>query len=208
MTRRTTTALALGLAAGFGVLLLAGGCTPRAVDPDVATVGGTAAAGPGTTVPAKDPREAALDFARCMREHGVDMPDPEVGEDGGIGISIGADAGSADAPAMEAAQEACQPALDAALQQDSRKPDPAEEARLRENALKFAQCMRDHGVDLPDPTFEGGGRVMARQGGPGDRSGPDPDSPVFEEAQKACADLMGGNLQVHRAGPPPAEGGR
>src|SRR3712207_9322153 len=29
-------------------------------------------------------RDAATKFARCMRENGVDMPDPQVGEDGGL----------------------------------------------------------------------------------------------------------------------------
>ena len=34
-----------------------------------------------------------------------------------------------------------------------------------EKAVKFAQCMRAHGVDMPDPEPGGGGRI--RLGGPG-----------------------------------------
>ena len=33
----------------------------------------------------KDPEDAMLDFARCMREHGVDMPDPDT-SGGGPGV--------------------------------------------------------------------------------------------------------------------------
>ena len=75
--RRTLVALGLGLALGLGAAACGG-------SPDgngVATLGGDGAGdqqtgGSGTA--RKDPQEAALEFAKCMREHGVDMPDPEV----------------------------------------------------------------------------------------------------------------------------------
>ena len=41
----------------------------------------------GTTAPS-DPAEAALQFAQCMREHGIDMPDPQFSGDGNFGIAI------------------------------------------------------------------------------------------------------------------------
>jgi hypothetical protein len=50
---------------------------------------------------------------------------------------------------------------------------------------KQAKCMREHGVDMPDPdpTGKGGMRI----GGPGD------DPKKFEEAAKAC----GLGMSVH-----------
>ena len=49
-----------------------------------------------TATKKKDPQQAALDFARCMREHGVDVPDPQPGEGGMIKIGPGpAEAGAA-----------------------------------------------------------------------------------------------------------------
>jgi ABC-type glycerol-3-phosphate transport system substrate-binding protein len=36
-----------------------------------------------TTTAAVDPEQAVLDFAACMREHGVDMPDPDINSAGG-----------------------------------------------------------------------------------------------------------------------------
>ncbi len=57
------------------------------------------------------------------------------------------------------------------------------------NAIKFAGCMRAHGVsNFPDPTAGPGGGINI--GGPG--SGIDPASPTFQSAQKACSKLMPG----------------
>src|SRR4029453_7054162 len=52
----------------------------------------------------------ALKFAKCMREHGVDMPDPKKDANGGIKITADAGTKSAgkDNAKMQAAQKACQ----------------------------------------------------------------------------------------------------
>jgi hypothetical protein len=36
-----------------------------------------------------DAGEAALQFAKCMREHGIDMPDPQVSDEGGVMVAVG-----------------------------------------------------------------------------------------------------------------------
>jgi hypothetical protein len=54
----------------------------------------------------------------------------------------------------------------------------------RADELAFSQCMRAHGVsDFPDPNSQG---QILIQGGSGSSSGLDPDSPTFQNAQKAC----------------------
>ena len=131
-------------------------------------------------------REAALDFAKCMREHGVDMPDPQPGQGGGIMLGgPGADgADGADRATMERAQKACQKHLEKVP-----PPDISEEQQqeFKERALKFARCMRENGIDMPDPTFSGEGRVEQRlEGGTG------PDDPRFREASEKCAKEFGG----------------
>src|SRR5262245_7082251 len=71
--------------------------------------GSSGSDGEGTTTTAgEDPEDAALAFVRCMREHGVDMPDPSAG--GGIRLTLhpGSKAKA------DAAQKACQPLLQAA----------------------------------------------------------------------------------------------
>jgi hypothetical protein len=48
----------------------------------------TAAAGGDSAARQAKLQEAALKFTRCMRRHGIDMPDPKAGQGGG-GFTIG-----------------------------------------------------------------------------------------------------------------------
>jgi hypothetical protein len=122
-------------------------------------------------------------FAKCMRENGVDMPDPQVGPDGkGNGIAIGpADDGKeVDMKKMEAASETCRKLLPNGGEM---KPiDPAQLDKMR----KDAKCMREHGVDMPDPGETGRG-TMSRTDAP--------DEAKMKEAMKACG-LGDGMLAV------------
>jgi hypothetical protein len=161
---------------------------------DAAT--GSTEAATGTTAPT-DPNEAALQFAKCMREHGVDMPDPVVsdngdGKGGAVAIQIGGDgAQPIDQKAMEAANKDCQHFLaDASAGFDP--PSGAELEKMKEQALAFSKCMRDHGIDMPDPQFGEGGRMTQRIG---KESGIDPTSQKFQDAMKACQkDAPGGMM--------------
>ena len=47
--------------------------------------------------------------------------------------------------------------------------DPAKRAKLQESALNYARCMREHGVDMPDPKLSGDGGLTF-QAGPGPRA--------------------------------------
>jgi hypothetical protein len=148
----------------------------------LAACGEDSAGGSGGTK--ADFREAALKHARCMREHGIDVPDPKPGPGGGMQFELRADAG--DKLKVERAEEACRKYLE-----DVRPPElsPEQEREFREQALKHARCMREHGIDMPDPTFGEGGRVeMKFDGGVG------PGNPRFEAAQKACAKYGGPKL--------------
>ena len=128
-------------------------------------------------------REAALEYAECMRRNGVDMPDPVAGE--GIRLSMPDGVPRA---TVERAERSCRKHLE-----DAEPPELSEEEQreMRERALKHAQCMREHGIDFPDPTFGEGGRIEQRLGG-----GIDPNDPAFEEAERECGPL----------GRPPGEG--
>src|SRR4051794_4483568 len=55
------------------------------------------------------------------------------------------------------------------------------EAANRKAMLDLARCMRENGVNMPDPQFETGGRVIQR-GGPGKV-----DAATLRKADKACA---------------------
>ena len=125
----------------------------------------------------KDPQQRAIDFARCMREHGVDMPDPEVDDQGRVEVRIGpgGDGRRPDPKKLEKAQKACGGLIGGGG--GLRPIDP----RPRDAIVSFARCMREHGVDMPDPTGDG---LLMRRGEGG--SGPDPESEEFQQAEKAC----------------------
>ncbi|HEY1687628.1 MAG TPA: hypothetical protein VGF95_02065 [Solirubrobacteraceae bacterium] len=142
------------------------------------------------------PQEAQADavkFAKCMREHGVDAEANTSAGGNGVGLSIhvsggpppgGKEEGSSNPgppPGIEAAQRACQ----RYLPNEGKPPklSPAEEAKQREDALKFARCMRSHGVDVPDPGPSGAVEIEG--------SDVNPQSATFQNAQKACQGLMG-----------------
>jgi len=134
------------------------------------------------TTTATDPEQAMLDFAECMRDHGIDMEDPQFDGEGGGGINLEATPENEDE--IEAAQEACQPLLENA--RGNVELDPEREAELQEQMLAYAQCMRDRGIDMPDPVFSDDGFVV-QQAGPGGGSGGDPrEDPDFEAANEAC----------------------
>ncbi len=135
-----------------------------------------------------DPQQAGLNFARCMREHGVDMPDPQADSNGlvMIGPGQGPDGSGptrAEAPpaGFQEADKACRHFLEDLIQDGGPAMDPKEQDR----ALKFARCMREHGVNMPDPDFSKGG-VQVQIG-----DGFDPASETFKAAQKACGSLFG-----------------
>jgi hypothetical protein len=151
------------------------------------------ACGGGSEAGAEDPaaarEEAGLEFAECMREHGVEVEDPQPGQ-GGVVIGkvekkagAGSSSRSLSDPATDKAMEACGEIMEDAAPELS----PEEEEEHKEQALAFAQCMRENGVDMPDPQFGSDGKMTMRIGGPGTH-GPDPESPVFEQAQEACQD--------------------
>lgn len=125
--------------------------------------------------------EQALAYAQCMRDNGVDMPDPEVDEEGRLQLRGRAGVEMPDEATMERAQEAC-----ADLQPDfGGEISPEDQAEMQDRLLAFAECMRDNGIDMPDPDFDGG---MVRFGPP---EGVDPEDPAFREAQETCMDEVG-----------------
>jgi hypothetical protein len=132
---------------------------------------------------AREAREAGLKFAQCMREHGVDMPDPA--SSGGrqqFKVGPGEDTTPEE---FEEANKACEKYM-----KDVEPPELSEEQQqeFKEAALAHARCMREHGIEnFPDPTFGENGEAQVRivKG-----SGIDPEDPDFKEAEEACADKM------------------
>jgi hypothetical protein len=204
--RRAINVAAIVLVAG---LLAACGGSDGADSPEVASLdeGSTSGSTPDDAatdgeVTEADREQALLDFAECMRDHGIDMPDPQISEEGG-GVLIQQDGSGIDPESAEfhEADEACQPILEDAMGEI--EVDPERQAEMQEQLLEFAECMRDHGIDMEDPVFDENGRVEIQAIGRG--SGGDPrDDEDFQAAEEACG--QDGGI-VARPGPGPGSAG-
>jgi hypothetical protein len=199
MTPRTRPRRAAGLVVPWLLLLIAlSACSATS---GVATIDGAddPSASPSASAAPEDPEEAMFAFAECMREQGIDMPDPVIrrfdasGGGGGGTINENADPGGGPAfdpfsEEFQAAEEACQEHLEGlgALEEGEGPQLSAEE---EEAFLAFAECMREQGIDMPD--FRGGEGGVVRIGpGEGSEPGFDPRSEEFQAAEEACSEHL------------------
>jgi hypothetical protein len=195
------------VAAGVVVLALLGGGVGFALTGEG---GGEDDEADGQADDQESMEDAAFEFAECMREHGVDMPDPQVNSDGGI--SLGGRAGDPgevspqEREEAEAAQEACQSILDDALP-EGMELTPEEQAEMQDQALAMAQCMRDKGWEnFPDPEVDENGGMRIQLDPDSGLPGPDdPNADQFGQDQEDCLDEAG--LDGPDGGPGEGPGG-
>lgn len=144
-----------------------------------------------TTAGASDPSDetaideaAVLEFAACMRDGGIDFPDPVVDADGNVGFDLLAlrDLADVDESELEAAFEPCAPLLEGV----SFGFEDIFDAEFQDELLDFSVCMRANGFDMPDPDFSNlttNGQLYPEF---------DLDDPDFETAFEACQDSLPG----------------
>jgi hypothetical protein len=168
--RRIRMGLVLGLLLVLALAVAACGGGGKSNN-GVASLGGDKATGT-TRAGGSDDRQAALNYARCMRQHGIDMPDPKFDAQGHMALQNPPGVGPDD-PKFKAANQACQQYLPNGGA--PQKPNPQEQQQM----VQFARCMRQHGINMPDPKPGGGIDVN------GD-AGVNPDSPKFKAAERAC----------------------
>ena len=161
--------------ASAGVVVLAALALALAVS---ACGGGGEGSASGGSKAGSERREGALKFAQCMREQGIDHPDPDANGLFRIEPDQGFDPQSAK---FREAMEACEKYLAAT----GPPPELSDEDRkkLEEQMLAFAKCMRKQGIDLPDPKFGGEGGGFAFEVGP---NGVDPHDPDYRAAEQKC----------------------
>jgi hypothetical protein len=151
MTRKLRALVALGLAGLVG--LISAGCGSNASSKS-GTAGSTGSAnntssagipssGTGTTSGATTKltaQEKAVKFAECMRANGVPhFPDPDPKGDYNFGVDVSKEA-------FTKAVDACKALKPPGALSAKRTP------KQQSASLRFAQCVRDHGVkDFPDP---------------------------------------------------------
>jgi hypothetical protein len=122
-------------------------------------------------------------YSQCMRAHGVpDFPDPNAS--GAITVprtTPSGAGGSVSSSQMDSANDACQHLLPS-----GGGASPGQVQQEQTEALKFAQCMRTHGVsNYPDPTVTSQGYSSNLK-----NSGINTQSPQFLAAVGACRYLL------------------
>jgi hypothetical protein len=128
-----------------------------------------------------------LGFALCMRAHGApNFPEPNAS---GGQFVIDKQSFNPQDPRIQRAFDACKSLIGFNF-------SPAQQAAAETQALKFARCMRAHGVpDFPDPIGlgQGGfgfkvhsGRVLEQN------------NPTFVSAARACSSVKGGIFGQHK----------
>jgi hypothetical protein len=166
--------IALGAVAASAALIACGGSEGSADDAEA------------------NAQDAALEFAECMREHGVDMPDPQPGE-GGFLFQGGANGIDPSSERFQDASDACQSILDKAIPEGER-PDPAE---VRDKVHEMTECLRDKGYDVPEPQIAtpGEGPTTHTETAPSQGEQDDlerlMDDPDFQQAQEDCSKQAG-----------------
>jgi hypothetical protein len=177
--------LVLTIGAAIAMLGAASGCAKANANDGIATANGTHPKPSPSTSASGDRIEQLRAFAQCMRDHGVDVPDPDQGRifvpRGGTGSGGGGAPGlNPSDPTFQSAMTACRDKL----------PNGGEPPKLNaeqiEQFRQFAQCMRDHGVNVPDPNADG-----TLQFGPGRGLGQiDRNDPNVQAAFTACRDKL------------------
>lgn len=155
---------------------LAAACSSGPNGPGVPSLGSSPASGSAS---GGSKRASALAYSQCMRAHGIpDYPDPNA--DGEIQINIGPGSDmDQNNPRFQAAETACKPLL----------PHQGQPPKgLKAANLKYAKCMREHGIkDFPDPKPDGSLQIQSKPG-----SDLDPNNPLYKKANDACKSFLPG----------------
>ena len=127
---------------------------------------------------------ARVKLAQCMRAHGVNVPDPSASASGGAGPGGGGGQAlrlAQQSPNFQTAINACAASLSRAF--GFANISPAQRTQFQQAAVKFAQCMRAHNVNIPDPTGNSAGGFGIFRSIPSSER----QSPAFQTAFKACS---------------------
>jgi hypothetical protein len=134
------------------------------------------AAGSATSSADNAQSTARLKLDQCLRQQGVNVPD----NPGGGGAGGRAALSESDRQKLQTAiQGPCKQYQSAAFGNVT----DAQRQEFRDALVKFAACMRTHGVDVPDPPANGTG------GPPAGANRLDQSDPKVKAATTACQDL-------------------
>jgi hypothetical protein len=171
--------------------LVAGACTRESDLPSIASLEPDSANPPAASEDtnadrAYDSEAAMLAFTQCLRDQGIDVGDPTIDADGNLQLPpIEFDSSEAvtdpdelpDISELEDKIAPCEEHLEGIVGSF----DPGDTTEIEDMFLAYAECMRENGVDMPDPDFSSGGGVIDLGAIGGD---------TFEAADEACRPLL------------------
>lgn len=167
-SNRPSRTRSVAFASAFAALALFAGACSSGSDSD-------SGSGSGSSDSADGGKGADADKAfkerECLRKNGLKVPEPKSGEDS-RGITIGGDMSK---EKMEAAMKECGMG-------GGSKGGGVSQAD-KDKMLKYAQCMRKNGFDMPDPKFDGG----AMQAQPMPKGA---EAKKMEKAAEACKGIV------------------
>jgi hypothetical protein len=131
--------------------------------------------------------KAAVEFARCMRDHGYPVSDPTFDQDG-LPQFGGAQTDIVKNEEYDNIRRTCLAPLTAAYQAAG---VPNKKEINPDELLGFARCMREHGIDIPDPTAEDPLSIPKNAF----------TSPAWEPAKQACGSLLPPSWRAALDGP-------
>ncbi len=145
-----------------------------ACDSSPSSTGAGGSSNAGGPVSSQAASSTAVAFSHCMRSHGVpDFPDPT--SRGGVPKVTPQQVGVSNSR-FQVAQRACAQLL---------QPTQAQVPQIMTGMLKFARCMRSHGVpNWPDPSTDRNGQPVFNI------SGINPDSPLVSNTANECTHLL------------------
>ncbi|WP_327357205.1 hypothetical protein [Streptomyces sp. NBC_01304] len=157
-----------------GLMLLATACSQASDDNSEDGAGGSGGQNNAAGDNGKS-ADDALKFRQCLRKQGIDMPDPEPGQDP-RGLTLGE---GTDPKKFQEALKKC------GGSGTGRKGGGSLTQADKDKMIKFAQCMRKNGIDMKDPKLDGGtamGEAMKIPKG---------QEKKFEKANKLCSQTNG-----------------
>ncbi len=163
----------------FIVALVGAACSSAGNDTGVASLTTNAPSEATATTNPQNDEQALIAFSACMRDQGVDFPDPVVDADGYPRFEF-SDPEAIDRDALFEAGKNCMDLIDGVV---LGLPD-FDTAEFNDTFLEYASCMRDHGFeDMPDrldmaSLMKGGDLPF------------DPNDPKFIAADDACRDIF------------------
>lgn len=178
----------LGIAL-LAVALLVASCSSSDVSSQVATLETeTTATSPDTETPEAnslaDTEAAMLAFTQCLRDQGIEIDDPTIDANGNVQlppITLEFEAVEGEEPEEAMADfDELIGSCDEHLEGITTTADAPDMTGIEDDFLAYAACMRENGVDMPDPDFSSGGGMIELGGNEAE----------FEAADAACRHLI------------------